>query len=188
MSSMPNRADFDMSTDDAGVDPAAYKLGMRRLVAGVSVVTTLHDGHRHGLVATAVSSVSAHPRPSLLVCVNTSTSAHDHVAASGHFCVNVLGAEDRSVALRMQSRDYERRFENPRWESLQTGSPALRGCLVAFDCTIIKTITVQSHTIFIGEVVAQALFSENIDPLIYVDGRFDHLPDMGMIPSGADLR
>ena len=38
-----------------------FKRGMRRLGAGVSVITTALDGNRHGLVATSVTSVSVDP-------------------------------------------------------------------------------------------------------------------------------
>ena len=54
------------------IDPGLFKNGMRRLASGVSLVTTVLDGQRHGLVATSVCAVSAEP-PSLLVRVNRSS-------------------------------------------------------------------------------------------------------------------
>ncbi len=84
------------------MNPNDFKLGMRRLAAGVSLITTVHDGVRHGLVATAVNSVTADP-PTLLVCINKSASAHDHVDQAGVLCVNILAHEHEAVAARFSS-------------------------------------------------------------------------------------
>jgi flavin reductase len=157
------------------IDTFTFKLGMRRLAAGVSIVTTLDARVPHGLVATAVSSVSADPHPSLLVCVNKGASAHDHMLHSGIFCVNVLGDEDDEIADRFAATDRTRRFESSRWIELHTGSPALESALVSFDCRLAQTLTVNSHTIFIGHVLDVRLWRDDIAPLVYVGGRFDRL-------------
>jgi len=50
----------------SAIDPATLRLGVRRLAAAVSRITTeLDDGTRRGMTATAVCSVSIHP-PTLL--------------------------------------------------------------------------------------------------------------------------
>jgi flavin reductase (DIM6/NTAB) family NADH-FMN oxidoreductase RutF len=82
---------------DAATDTALYKGGMRRLAAGVSIITTEHHGERYGMAATAVTSVSAEP-PTLLVCIGRSGSSHEPIRESGRFCVNVLAETDRAVA------------------------------------------------------------------------------------------
>ena len=46
--------------------PASFKQAMRHLAGGVALVTTIHDGVRHGLTVTAVSSLTMEP-PALLV-------------------------------------------------------------------------------------------------------------------------
>src|SRR5437867_13448461 len=71
------------------IDAAAFKKGMRHLAASVTLITTRHRQQRGGLTATAVCSVSAAP-PQLLVCVNTSASAHDRIGHAGFFCANLL--------------------------------------------------------------------------------------------------
>jgi flavin reductase (DIM6/NTAB) family NADH-FMN oxidoreductase RutF len=43
------------------VDLASFRAGMRALAGAVTVLTTVHDGRRWGLTATAVCSVSADP-------------------------------------------------------------------------------------------------------------------------------
>lgn len=155
------------------VEPALFKSGMRRLAAGVSIITTVADGTRFGLVATSVCSVSLEP-PSLLVCVNHAASSHDAIQKAGFFCVNLLRKDDNDTARRFSSPEYrDIRFEDGRWGTLDTGAPALVDALASFDCEISKVITVSSHTVFIGNVTAVELWSKDVVPLIYFDGRYN---------------
>src|SRR5262245_29376527 len=130
---------------------------MRRLASGVSLVTTVLDGERHGLVATSMCSVSAEP-PSLLVCVNRSSQTHDALPEAGFFCISVLGAEDDAIARRFSSPEHRRtRFADLEWASLATGAPALTDALASFDCRIAKAVSAETHTIFIAHVIAAKL-------------------------------
>jgi flavin reductase len=166
------------------MDVDRFKLGMRRLASGVSLITTLADGNRHGLVATAVSSVTGEP-PSLLICVNKNASAHDHISRSGIYCVNVLPESAQMIAARFSSAmDREKRFETGEWEVLETGAPALVGSLVSFDCEVRETLSYKSHTIFIAEIVATEIWSSETSPLVYLDGRYRQIliePEMAII-------
>ncbi len=158
------------------IDPAAFKKGMRHLAASVTLITTCHRGHRGGLTATAVCSVSAEP-PQLLVCVNKSASAHDPIGHAGFFCVNILSPLHRKIAERFAGMDGvegDERFKDMgEWGSLTTGAPVLRGCPVSFDCKLSAELSAGTHTIYIGEIVDVAL-----DPaataLLYADGAFVH--------------
>jgi len=150
-----------------------FKLGMRRLAAGVSVVTTMENSVPYGIVATAVTSVSADPKPVLLVCVNKSASLHGQIERKKILCVNVLSVGDCPLARRFSSSaNREDRFAECTWESLETGAPALVGALASFDCQVTDVVPVQSHTIFICEVVAMKIWRDDIHPLIYVNGNF----------------
>ncbi|WP_226624632.1 flavin reductase family protein [Alloyangia pacifica] len=157
------------------MDPNDFKSGMRRLAAGVSLITCECNGVRHGLIATAVTSLSAEP-PSLLICVNASASIHEHLSEAESFCVNVLSREQQDVATRFATpKDRETRFEIGDWSELETGAPALRGAQVSFDCRPAQKSVFGTHTIFIGEVVAVTDWGSASDPLLYHDGRFESL-------------
>jgi flavin reductase (DIM6/NTAB) family NADH-FMN oxidoreductase RutF len=150
-----------------------YKRGMRRLAAGVTIVTTAHDGERNGLTATAVTSLSSEP-PQLLVCVNRTASAHDLIRAASRLCVNLLAREHQELAARFAGSDRihgSERFENGRWTTLTTGAPALTDAIAAFDCVVSETIDSATHTIFIGRVVDVAM-REDGEPLLYEAGSF----------------
>jgi flavin reductase (DIM6/NTAB) family NADH-FMN oxidoreductase RutF len=153
--------------------PAAdFILAMGQHAASVCVITTVHEGARHGLTATAVSSVCATP-PRLLVCVNKSGLTHQLIRQAGSFCVNVLGESQEQIAkgfAGMSGADFDR-FSLGAWRALVTGSPALTGANSVFDCTVAQEIDQFTHSIFIGDVVA-AQCAPGQDALIYSARRF----------------
>ena len=155
------------------IDGALFKRGMRRLAAGVSIITTIEEATPHGLVATSVSSVCAEPEPSLLVCVNRDASAHDVIDRARVFCVNLLSSSDIELAQRFSLPEFRgRRFEQCPWVPLVTGAPALSSALASFDCEITHVIPVHSHTIFVGAVRDLKLWQSEIDALLYLDGQY----------------
>src|SRR5437899_10427953 len=77
---------LDAATDDLR---ATFKLAMRRFPAAVTVITSADQTRRHGMTATAVTSLSMDP-PSLVVCVNQASLLHDIMLLARRFCVNLL--------------------------------------------------------------------------------------------------
>lgn len=152
------------------VDPTQFKTGMRHLAAGVTLVTTRVDAAPYGLVATAVCSVCAEP-PTLLVCINRSGRAHDAIARSGIFCVNVVNRDQADLVPRFLAAPPDRRFALCAWTSLRTGAPALEHALVNFDCEIVQTAASGTHTIFFGRVLA-AQTAPGQSPLLYYNGNY----------------
>jgi flavin reductase (DIM6/NTAB) family NADH-FMN oxidoreductase RutF len=149
-----------------------YIAAMAQHVSSVCVITTIHEGRRFGLTATAMSSVSAEP-PRLLVCVNKNGISHQKIVASGVFCVNVLSETQHVVAKAfagMLGKDLDR-FETGEWDSLQTGAPALKGAAASFDCQLTERIDQNSHSIFIGDVLA-VISRQGVDTLLYGTRQF----------------
>jgi len=161
--------------------PDDFRRGMRQLAASVTIVTVVRDDMREGLTATAVTSISAEP-PHLLVCVNASATAHEHMHKTGAFCLNVLAREQEPIAKRFAGMDGSsrtERFDLGQWSQLTTGAPALEGALANFDCIVVREIEAATHTIFIGRVLA--IRTRQGQPLIYGDGQFTGLtlPSLG---------
>jgi len=154
-------------------DVATFKKGMRNLAGGVTLITTCCEGLRGGLTATAVCSVSAAP-PQLLACVNKTASAHDSIGKSGLFAVNVLATRHMGLALRFSGQDGvdgDARFtDKGNWRTLKTGAPVLTDALAGFDCELVKTVDVGTHTIYIGHILDVCVSDGS--PLIYADGVF----------------
>ncbi|WP_106743540.1 flavin reductase family protein [Yoonia maritima] len=154
--------------------PEAFTAGMRRLAAGVSLITTTWDNQRYGLIATAVTSVCAEP-PTLLICVNRTASIHDHLTQAGHFCVNVLSVSQADIAMRFATpKNRETRFELGTWGQLETGAPVLSGACVNFDCKTSHEMTQGTHTVLFGQI-QDVWLQEMTQPLAYHDGSFSTL-------------
>ena len=151
-----------------------FKLAMRRLAAGVTIITTCHNGERGGLTATAVCSLSADP-PQLLVCVNRSTHAHDVIKRGANLCVNLLARRHKALAACFAGQKKgvmgEDRFRAGRWTTLKTSAPVLDDALASFDCVVRETVESATHTIFIGQVVDVWLRAEG-HPLLYAGGAY----------------
>jgi flavin reductase len=148
-----------------------FKLGMRRLAGGVSLITSVFDGQPYGLVATSVASVSADPA-TLLVCVNQGTSAHGPIVQSGKFCVNLLRHEDQGIAAPFGSRSRAaERFAHGDWTTTAGGALALASALAWFDCEIEQQVPSHSHTIFIARV-RQVHLGPDSPPLVYFNQEY----------------
>lgn len=157
----------------ASVSADTFKEAMRRLAAGVTIVTTRHGEVRGGLTATAVCSLSVDP-PQLLVCVNRTAAAHVLIAEGENLCVNLLAHRHRDLAARFAGQTGilgADRFAAGRWGELKTGAPVLEDALASFDCVVTEKVPASTHTIFIGRVVDVHLRS-NGRPLLYAGGAY----------------
>lgn len=152
------------------VSANSFREGMRRLAAAVNIISTDMDGELHGLLATAVCSVSAEP-PTLLVCVNQAAAACAPIAASKRFCVSVLSQKQYALAQTFLTVKSNERLNLCKWQRLSTGAPAIEGSLVNFDCEVAQVVQAGTHTIYLGRVVAAAL-PEADEPLLYFDGSY----------------
>ncbi|GJD93278.1 flavin reductase [Methylobacterium iners] len=174
----------DAETGMKAVEAGAYRAAMAGVASAVHLVTTDGPGGRAGFTASAVCSVSDAP-PTLLVCVNRSSSAFAAVAQNAALCVSTLSAGQGEIAASFGGgTPQEARFASGRWYELATGAPALEGALTAFDCRIVRRTEVGSHDVLFCEVVALSEAGTG-DALVYADRRYHSIP-VGMVPAAQD--
>lgn len=155
----------------------AYRGGMRQLADGVCLITSSGNQQLGGMIATAVTSVSAEP-PTLLVCINRSASMFDMIEKRGYFCVNVLASEALPlVDMFSHSARRDERFASGDWQRDAQGSPVATEALVAFSCQLVKTVDWHTHSIFLGEVIEVVHPNPDAQPLVYHDRGFHQLSD-----------
>ncbi len=142
---------------------------MRHIAAAVYAITTVHDGERFGIVATAFSSLSFDP-PSILICVNQDTSIHQPLMQAERFCVNVLGAGNRDVADCFMKTKGDERFGVGEWTE-EFGMPVLASAQSTLICRTADRHRFGTHTVFIGEII-NANHRDNAKPLTYYDRRY----------------
>ncbi len=158
-------------TDDEAL-VQAFRSAMRRLAAPVTLITARDtDGTRHGMVASAVMSVSMQP-PSLLVGVNRSASIHRVLQRTQRFCVNLLAEQQGSLlALFADPLRREQRFAGADWRDGALALPYHRAATCAVFCEVALPVVHGSHSLFLGRVVDVRLApGEPAPPLLWFDG------------------
>ena len=155
------------------VEMTDFRNGMSLLSGAVNVITTAGVTGQFGFTASAVCSVTDNP-PTLLVCMNRSSSSHAHFKQNGVLAVNVLGAEHQDISQAFASKlSMQERFEHGNWQTLSTGSPILQDALVSFDCRIEQMTDIGTHTIFYCQVAdIQMTQNEQQHGLIYFNRKY----------------
>lgn len=149
-----------------------FRKAMRRLTSAVSVISTAHDGVRHGITVTSVTSVSMAP-PSLLICINQRASVHAPLIRAGQFCVNILQAHQIEIANAFSggAAQGEDRFLCGEWASDDDELPYLIPAQASVFCDLDAISSYGTHSIIIGKV-RQVAVRGQVAPLLYQDGRY----------------
>lgn len=150
---------------------AQLRLALRRLAKAVVVITSIKDGQRFAMSATAVSELSIDPA-SMLICVNRTASLHPPLNEGAPFCINILHSSQQEIANVCAGKvKGEARFETGNWGATADGVPYLKDCQASIACVNEKSVDYGTHTIFIGRV-NEVHLDGTVDPLVYVDGRY----------------
>jgi len=167
---------------EPAIDGGLLKQAMRRLVGGVVVITAGSGEDRVGLTATSAVSLCVDP-PTMLVCVNRSSSSWPVIARRRHFCVSILGAEQQGIAERFAGIGGLRgaaRYLGADWTIMESGASGLTEAQAIVDCTLDEVIERHSHAILLGAVREVRLNRAERPALAYGGGRF-----IGISPDGS---
>lgn len=149
-------------------DSRLFRDAMARLASSVCVITTDGPAGRGGFTASAVCSVTDSP-PTLLVCMNRSSSQAPVFAENGRLCVNVLAGDQQAVSVAFAGgKERDARFDSGRWVAGERGLPTLDGAIASFATRIARTVDVGSHHVMFCEVDDVSL-SAAPESLIYFD-------------------
>jgi flavin reductase len=150
----------------------AFKAAMRRLAATVTVLsTTAENGSRHGMTATAVTSVSADP-PAVLACVNRSAALHAQLGLGQLLCINLLHcSQQRLSEVFAGGMEGDIRFNEGDWLNNAEGVPYLADAQANIFCEIEALHAYGTHSVCIGRVTS-AVCRADVAPLVYQDGTY----------------
>lgn len=162
--------------DEAGLlTKQTYRDAMARLGAAVNVITTDGPAGRAGFTATAVCSVTDTP-PTLLVCLNRTSSVYAAFTGNKVLCVNSLASGHEGLSQRFGGKTpMEERFSGNDWSILETGAPALSGAIVAFDCRIKSIVNIDTHDVLFCEALAITRNDDVHQGLIYFNRQYHRL-------------
>jgi flavin reductase (DIM6/NTAB) family NADH-FMN oxidoreductase RutF len=125
---------------------------MRRLPAGVAVLTVDTGRERVGLTVSSLLSLSLHP-PLVGVSIAREAALHELLRDAGGFAVSLLAGGQEGLA------QHFARGVPPigMWEGVETepdgeGPPLLSGALGWLECRLVDEHATGDHTLFVGEV------------------------------------
>lgn len=160
--------------DDAPLEAAAarrFRDVLGQFASGVTVVTAMSGDEPVGMTCQSFSSVSLDP-PLVMFVPSKTSRAWPLIQRAGHFCVNVLGAEQADLSNTMASRGTDK-FAGVAWTPApRTGSPVLSGTLAHVDCTIHAVHEAGDHYVVIGRALDLRLGDQDLDPLLFFRGQY----------------
>ncbi|MEM8960111.1 MAG: flavin reductase family protein [Acidobacteriota bacterium] len=150
------------------VDTGNLRDALSRWAAGVTIVAAAdaNGDDRHGMTATAFSSVSVDP-PLVAVMINRSHTISRFLADGTGVTVNVLAADQRPLADRFAFVKDEDRFLVGDWQAGPTGVPVLGDALTWLAGRVERLVEVGSHYVVIVAVTEVATPRADAAPLIY---------------------
>jgi cob(II)yrinic acid a,c-diamide reductase len=148
-----NRAEEVLMT--TAIDPQDYRAAMRHFPAAVHVATTNGIAGKRGITVSAATSVSDRPA-TLLICVNRDHAQNHMFKDNGCFALNTLAADQIDIARAFADGklSLDERFAHGDWNTMNTGAPCLNDAAVVFDCEIIDSAEMATHTVLYGLVKA----------------------------------
>ena len=159
---------------EGGADTGAFRAAMRRIVGGVTVITTRHDNRPWGMTVSAFSPVCMEP-PTLLVCLNNRTVTASNVTRDGRFAVNLLSQSQMHLS-KLCSQAGEDKYLDDYVVPLddlphRMSMPVLRNSIVTFECKATEVRPVGSHLVVMATIDG-ILAPSSLPPLLYGEGRY----------------
>lgn len=150
-------------------DEDDFRRALSQFATGVTVITTRDEhGAFAGLTASSFNSVSLTP-PLVLWSLSSKARAMPLFEVNSHYVINILAADQMSLAERFASR-IEDRFQGIGFDLSSTGLPVLHGVSAWFECRNRSRYPEGDHVIFVGEVERCAV--ESKPGLVYHRSRF----------------
>lgn len=142
---------------------------LKSLGYGMYIVTSCLDGKINGQVANTVFQVTSKP-PQIAAAISKVNLTHEFITKSGVFAINTLAESapmDFMRPMGFRSGRVIDKFESVSCKTGHNGCPILtQYAVAAMEAKVVQKIDVGSHTLFIGEVTATEIMS-NDPPMSY---------------------
>lgn len=138
-----------------------------KLSYGVYAVTTWDNGRPTGCIANSIMQITANPA-TIAISINHNNYTNQCITQNGKFAVSVLTEEtDPSVIGTLgffSGRDTDK-FAKVAYE-LKDYMPVVSDTCGYIVCNVINKMETETHTVFLGEVIAGEVLSEE-EPMTY---------------------
>jgi 3-hydroxy-9,10-secoandrosta-1,3,5(10)-triene-9,17-dione monooxygenase reductase component len=153
-------------------EPSRFRQVLGHFCTGVTVITVCDDDGPAGFACQSFAAVSLAP-PLVLFSPSRSSATWPRIARAGHFCANVLAAEQRRLArvFGTSAATGEDKFAGVPWSPSPAGAPILDGALTWVDCAVEAVHEAGDHFVVIGRVTALGR-CDGDRPLLFYRGRY----------------
>lgn len=154
------------------IDPSEYRRVLGHFPTGVTVVTGADEHGAAGMAIGSFASVSLDP-PLVMFCPTKTSTSWQQIKATGSFCVNVLGEDQKDVCGTFAGKADDK-FAGIDWTTDTTGSPVIPGSLAVIDCEIHSILDGGDHDIVVGLVtsLSTAVDAGERGPLLFFQGGY----------------
>ena len=157
---------------------------LQKISYGLYVITSGKKGDCNAQIANTVFQVTSNP-VRIVVCINKQNFTHEFISQSRIFTVSILS---KSTPLKFIGRfgfkcgrDVDK-FKGIKYMVGKTGAPLILDNAIAYlEAKVVNEVDADTHTIFIGKVVATEILSEE-EPLTYA---YYHEKKRGVTPKAA---
>jgi flavin reductase (DIM6/NTAB) family NADH-FMN oxidoreductase RutF/rubredoxin len=137
---------------------------------GLYIVSAAYEGKLSGYVANTAFQVTAEPARFAISCSKDNHTV-DVIRKSGSFAMSVLEKYNSGDIIKLfgyRSTADVNKFEHTNYITGKTGSPIVTDqCVAWFECEVEQEYALDTHVIFIGKLVDNAMLEEGKDPITY---------------------
>ncbi|MFC0203737.1 flavin reductase family protein [Novosphingobium soli] len=151
------------------IDPAEFRKVLGSYPTGVCVITALDQGKPVGMVVGSFTSVSLDP-PLVGFFPDKSSTSWPLIEKAGHFCVNVMGADQGEVCRAVTAKG-EAKFVGVEYVISDHDLPVIANSLASIECRLYSVTEAGDHWFVLGEVLRMETVRED-DPMLFHRGRY----------------
>lgn len=152
----------------AQIDGRVFRTTLGQFCTGVVIATGVVGGELKGFAAQSFTSLSLDP-PLVAVCPGKSSTSWPKLRASGSFCINILGADQKDICDQFAKPGMAAAIG---WRAGVTGSPILEGVIAYIDCDLEIEHDAGDHIIAVGRVRDLQVLDVNKGPLLFFRGGY----------------
>lgn len=159
------------TSHDPVIDPGDFRQTLGHFPTGVTVVTAAGADRPIGVAIGSFASISLDP-PLVGFFLGTESGSWPPMEASGHFCVNVLAADQQELCGVMASRAEDKFDGVDTAPAPGSGAPILPGVVAVIDCRIDQVVPTGDHNLIIGRVLHLEVGGDDADPMVFFKGQY----------------
>ncbi|MEM7338639.1 MAG: flavin reductase family protein [Actinomycetota bacterium] len=159
-------------SSDPSIDGGDFRNVLGHFPTGVTVVTASGAERPIGVAIGSFASVSLDP-PLVGFFLGTNSGSWPPMEEAGHFCVNILRADQLELCGVMASKSDDKFAGVETTPAPWSGAPVLPGVLGMIDCRLEQVVAAGDHNLIMGRVMhLEASEADGAGPMVFYRGQY----------------